>query len=201
MIDISRPVHEKMALYPGNPTVTLKRVRTATATTTALTAISFGSHTGTHLDAPSHALPQGHGTTHFPLNQLNGPCEVIDLTHISQVILGADLPPTQEARLLLKTRNSYTDIDIFDPAFIALADSCAEELVKRGVTLIGIDGPSIKKQGAHDTVHTQLLTASIAIIEGLWLADVGPGRYELLCLPLPLDTDGAPVRAVLRPLV
>jgi len=33
------------------------------------------------------------------------------------------------------------------------------------------------------------------------LSAVAPGRYELMCLPIPLgDSDGAPCRAVLRDL-
>ena len=37
------------------------------------------------------------------------------------------------------------------------------------------------------------------ILEGLNLADVEPGPYELICLPLKLvGAEGAPVRAILR---
>jgi arylformamidase len=44
-----------------------------------------------------------------------------------------------------------------------------------------------------------LLGAGIWIIEGLNLADVEPGEYEMICLPLRLvGSDGAPARAVLR---
>jgi len=41
----------------------------------------------------------------------------------------------------------------------------------------------------------------MAILEGLVLAGVSPGRYELIALPLRLvDCDASPVRAVLRTL-
>ena len=41
----------------------------------------------------------------------------------------------------------------------------------------------------------------VLILEGLDLSRVAPGSYELLCLPLKLDVpDGAPARALLRPL-
>jgi arylformamidase len=44
-----------------------------------------------------------------------------------------------------------------------------------------------------------LLEAGIWIIEGLNLAAVEPGDYELVCLPLKIaGGDGAPARAVLR---
>jgi arylformamidase len=39
------------------------------------------------------------------------------------------------------------------------------------------------------------------IIEGLDLSSVDPGGYDLICLPLRVaDADGAPARAVLRPI-
>jgi len=39
------------------------------------------------------------------------------------------------------------------------------------------------------------------IIEGLDLSAVRAGRYELICLPVKLHgSDGAPARAVLRPI-
>ena len=47
--------------------------------------------------------------------------------------------------------------------------------------------------------HRVLLKAGIIILEGLNLAKVRPGMYELMCLPLKLvDSEGAPARAVLR---
>jgi len=49
--------------------------------------------------------------------------------------------------------------------------------------------------------HKVLLANQVLILEGLDLSQVAPGSYELLCLPLKLDVpDGAPARAVLRPL-
>ena len=54
----------------------------------------------------------------------------------------------------------------------------------------------------HDGVETHriLLGAGIWLIEGLNLASVEPGAYELVCLPLRVvGADGAPARAILRP--
>jgi arylformamidase len=47
-------------------------------------------------------------------------------------------------------------------------------------------------------VHRLLLTAGVVIVEGLDLAAVEPGEYQLVCLPLRITGgDGAPARAVL----
>lgn len=201
LTDISRPIHSGMALYPGNPPVVFDKVSEATATSSALTAITLGSHTGTHIDAPSHIQNGALGIEAYSLEQLIGEAQVIDLSQVSSVISAADLPDTQGLRILIRTRNSQENIDEFDSAFVALDESAAQELVKRGVKLVGIDGPSIKKKGVRDRTHEILLDAGVIILEGLWMPDVQEGMYELLCLPLPVkNIDGTPVRAILRTL-
>ncbi|MEK7557284.1 MAG: cyclase family protein, partial [Patescibacteria group bacterium] len=137
------------------------------------------------------------GTAAYPLEQLVGEAEVIEVP-AAEVITAADWPMTMRERVLVKTRNSQTPSGQFDPTFVALDESAAIELVRRGVVLIGVDGPSVKKRRLQNRVHGILLEAGVVVLEGLRLADVSPGMYELLCLPLPVDLDGAPVRAVLR---
>lgn len=196
-LDISRPIHAAMAIYPGNPPVQMTRVTAATAEHSAVTHITLGSHTGTHIDAPSHIDPAGRGTSVYALTSLNGPCEVIEIPNVTTVSAG-DLPQTTAPRVLIKTDNAATPSDTFDPNFVALDESAAKTLVERGVELVGIDGPSIKKKSVRDSVHQLLLDAGVVILEGLWLTEAVPGNYTLLCLPLAVDLDGAPVRAVLQ---
>jgi len=199
LIDISRPINPGMAIYPGNPDVILKQISEATVTSSALTSISLGSHTGTHIDAPSHIKAGAAGVDVYPLGQFIGEVQVIDLSHIESVISSGDLTATPVSRVLIRTRNSQGDVNMFDPAFVALDESAAQEFVKRGVKLVGIDAPSIKKKGVKDKTHEILLDAGVVIVEGLWMPEVAAGTYELLCLPLPVkNLDGAPVRAMLR---
>ena len=201
LIDITRPIHPGMAIYPNNPAVTFDRVQAATNGASTLTHLSLGSHTGTHIDAPSHITEGALGVDTYSLDTLVGVCEVVDVSSVDSVITAADIPVTKEQRLLFKTKNSLGNVDTFDPTFVALDDSAAEELLRRGVTLVGIDGPSIKKKGVKDNVHRLLLEAGVVIVESLWLPEVVAGRYELVCLPLAVvGVDGAPVRAVVRTL-
>ncbi len=186
-----------MAIYPGNPEVKFEQVAPASSSSSALTKITLGSHTGTHIDAPSHIELGGAGAGRYTLEGMNGPAEVIQILTAQRVIGAADLPSTKQPRVLIKTTNSDGNVDVFDPDFVALAEDAAEELVKRNISLVGIDAPSIKKKGVKDKVHEIFLNAGIVILEGLWLVDVHAGQYELLCLPLPVDLDGAPVRSVL----
>lgn len=188
----------QMAVYPNNPDIVFEQVSKASEASSALTKITLGSHTGTHIDAPSHIAAGASGTAAYDLEQMIGGAEVIDLSAVNTVVTAADLPDTTIDRVLIKTKNSAADPNVFDPNFVALDESAAEELIHRGVQLVGIDALSIKKKGVRDRVHAILLDAGVVVLEGLWLANVSPGRYELLCLPLAVDLDGAPVRAVLQ---
>lgn len=196
--DISRKIHEGMAVYPNNPLVELAGVIEAGEGKSALSRLTLGTHTGTHIDAPSHIKRGARGTSVYPLDQLCGLAEVVDMRGVKEVISAADLPVTTQERVLFLTRNSEGTVDVFDESFVALDESAAKELVRRGVRGVGIDALSIKKKGVSDATHEILLEAGVYILEGLWLYNVMPGKYELLCLPLALDANGAPARAVLR---
>lgn len=199
LIDISRTIHVGMAIYPNNPAVSIRTIQKAGEHTSALSEIAFGSHTGTHIDALSHIDPMGSGIDAYSLDQLVGPCDVIEIAHDVSVIHEVDLSQTTTSRVLIKTSNSSRNPDEFDPDFVALAEDAAQELVRRGVRLVGIDALSIKKKGVKDRVHEVLLRAGICILEGLYLADAPAGSHELICLPLPvIGIDGVPARAILR---
>lgn len=190
-----------MAVYPGNPAIYFDRAASATDTVSALTKITLGSHTGTHIDAPAHIDPRGPGTAAYSLEAMVGPATVLDLSSVPDVISASDVPPFAAARVVIKTNNSAGDINTFNPDFVALSEEAARVLVERGVSLVGIDALSVKKKGVRDKVHKILLDAGIVILEGLWLHGIEAGEYELLCLPLALrDMDGAPARAILRSL-
>lgn len=199
MIDISRPIHSKMAVYPNNSGFSVKTIQKAGNGISALSEITLGSHTGTHIDALSHIDLLGWGTENYTLDQLIGSCDVLEISNNVLVVHADDIPSTTTPRVLFKTQNSAGNPDIFDPEFTALAEDAAQELASRGVCLVGIDALSIKKKGVQDRVHETFLRAGICILEGLWFADVSAGVYELLCLPLPITgIDGVPVRAILR---
>ena len=66
--------------------------------------------------------------------------------------------------------------------------------------LVGIDYLSIEKfQSPEPKTHLALLTRGIPVVEGLSLADVAPGDYDLIVLPLRITGhEAAPARAILK---
>jgi arylformamidase len=116
----------------------------------------------------------------------------------------ASLDVERGERILFRTRNSEQSWcgSCFRKRFVAVTPDGASHLVERGVLTVGIDYLSIGPYGsAGDETHRILLGAGIWVIEGLNLAAVAAGLYELACLPLRIEGgDGAPARAILRPL-
>ncbi|WP_432821608.1 cyclase family protein [Trichloromonas sp.] len=202
--DISVTLSKGLPAFPGDPAIRLDPAGDA-GSPFQLTRLQLGSHAGTHLDAPAHLLKDGATADSIPLATLIGPCRVIDLCDRTQPISAADLSRRDLAgitRLLLRTSNSELwQRPGFEKGYLGLTPAAAAHLVKLGIRLVGIDYLSIEPFSADGDVHRILLEAGVVILEGLDLAGVASGDYELICLPLKLaGTDGAPCRAVLRPL-
>ncbi len=187
IIDITLPLGPDTPVYPGDPPVEVTRLREAGAGDAfALSRVTLGSHSGTHVDPPAHFLPGGLTVDALPLAPFIGPALVADVAR-GRPVTAADLAPfLPAARLLLRSGG------------MPLTPAAARAVVTAGVRLVGVDGLSVAPAEAPGEVHRILLAAGVVIVEGLALAGVRPGRYTLICLPLKLqDGDGAPARAVL----
>jgi arylformamidase len=205
--DITLPIAEGMITYPGNPPTRVRsHSRIADGAAANVSELSFGSHTGTHVDAAHHFVDGGQTVDELPLETLIGAALVVELPGAVTAIGAKELRAAgvhDVDRVLLKTRNGeLLDKDEFDEDFAHITGDGAEYLVEQGVRLVAIDYLSVEAfDAAEPRAHQTLLEKEIVVVEGVDLRRVPPGRYELLCLPLKVSgIDGAPLRAVLREL-
>jgi len=201
IIDISIPLTEKTIVYPGNPQIEIQEIKSE-ASKSIISKIVSGSHNGTHIDAPRHAIEGGKSIDDLSLDVFMGPCRVIDCTGDSSSVSKDTLENhaiLDGERILLKTSNSLRGYDAFHPDFVYLSPEGAEYLAAAGAKLVGIDYLSIKQKGSKDNrPHTALLKHDIPIIEGIDLSKVEPGEYTIVAFPLKyVGLDGAPARVVL----
>lgn len=207
-IDVSVTLHGGMAHWPDNPPVRIERMLDIEHGDVAnVSKISMGSHTGTHMDAPLHFIRDGKGLDEMPFGATMGRARVIEI-HDPVPVKPDELRPhdiREGERVLFKTRNSrrnWAADDAFDEDFVFVSQEAARYLADRGVRTVGVDYLSVG--GFHEDgeeTHGALLGAGIWVIEGLDLSEVGPGEYELICLPIKVErSDGAPARAILRPI-
>jgi arylformamidase len=202
--DVSRPLRDGGTIYPGDPAISFRaHTSIARGDVANVSALALGSHSGTHVDAPSHFIPGGAPVDRIPLQRLIGPATVLDLPAALRTVGSSDLAGQDlrgQRRVLLRTRNSATAADGgFTPDYCALSPDGAAYLLDRGVELVGIDALSVEPYGSDDfAVHRLLLERGVVIVEGLDLSSVSAGVYQFVCLPLRLEAlDGAPARAVL----
>ena len=195
MIDISVGISSDVLIYPGDPKPQVEAISSIEVDGAKVSRISVGSHTGTHIDAPSHVFEDGVTVDQIQLDDLVGKALVLDLSTNEGSIKGNDLwaayrlfEGIPEIKILIfKLKNSSSFLD----------ESVANWIIANGFKTVGIDVLSVDVQ-SQLTVHKKLLETGINIVECLDLHSVDEGVYNFICLPLKIiGCDGAPARAVL----
>jgi arylformamidase len=202
--DISPPLCDSTPVWPGD-TAYLQRwvMAIGPGCPVNVSAISLSPHLGAHADAPLHYAPNAAAIGAVDLEPFLGRCRVVHAIDKGPFITRAhlehaagDLP----ARVLVRTR--LTAATVWSPAFTAFAPDTIAWLASLGVTLVGLDSPSVDPADSKTLdSHMQLRAHDVRVLENLVLDEVEAGDYELIALPLKLtEACASPVRAVLRSL-
>lgn len=163
-----------------------------------------GLHVGTHMDAPFHFYNQGRTIDQVALARTVGPALLINLGEKAPKaeITPEELWPhqaaiTQTRRILLNTgwASHWGQADYFTD-FLVISAAAAQLLVAWGVTLVGIDTPSVDSYPY--PVHFALLGNDILIVENLTnLTRIQQARVEFIAVPLKITArDASPVRVL-----
>ncbi|MBN2221136.1 MAG: cyclase family protein [Vallitaleaceae bacterium] len=167
------------------------------------TELCVNLHTGTHIDMPLHMIAEGKTLDTFDYKRLITPCKVFDLTYLEEPVIKVsdiqDLPIQKDDFILFKTKNSYRKKEEgFDYDFVYLDEEGARLLRDLEVNGVGIDALGIERAQENHMTHILLLQDDIIILEGLQLAEVPEGNYELIALPIKIKgVEASLVRAVL----
>jgi arylformamidase len=203
LIDISPALRVGMGVFPGDADFTVSQTFTIGPDCPVnVASFSMSTHCGAHVDAPLHYDAAGVSIDGLDLGDFIGPARVIDargtgpLCGFDEIAAALEGAPV---RLLFKLMDRGDQL-AWPAGFRALAPDAVERLALRGTRLIGVDVPSVDPETSKDLPsHMACKRHDIRIVENLVLADVMPGDYELIALPLKLmGLDAAPVRAVLR---
>lgn len=202
--DISVEFSDRVPLYPGDPKFEQKEfLNIAGGDHVNVSQITFGTHTGTHIDAPKHFLEDGKGIDEIPVETFVGSAVVVELYRCSCIDIAQleKLDVNFEGKyVLFKTDNNRKMLNTeFDQNYVFLTNEAADFLVSKGVRGVGIDYLSVEStDGKDDRVHLRLLQNEIIILEGLELSEVPGGEYKIVALPLKIPKgNGSPVRAIL----
>lgn len=204
IFDITRPLSPALAVWPGDtPFSTAATMAISAGETVNVTTLTLSSHTGTHVDAAYHFSQNGLTLDRTPLEPFIGPATVVTAPRAAGPLTPDDFPGldwSKVSRLLVHSQASNHPLERFPAEFVYPSPELANLMGRHGVVLFGSDAPSMDDMNSHTLPgHHALHRNGIAILEGLLLAGVPDGEYELVALPLKITGgDGSPVRAILR---
>ena len=199
IIDISMELNEKTVVWIDDDQPKLIPVARIPNAPINFTWLDFGSHAGTHIDAPYYLFNEKWKSDEVPFDVLMGECQVIDLSDINDYIKVEDLKKHEitSKRILLKTKNSYDNMEKYNPKHVALSSEAAIYLRDLGIKLIGYDYQSFERNGEVN-IHRIFMEKDIIALDNLRLKDTQEKTYKLICLPIKVTgIDAAPSRAIL----
>ncbi|MFE6256645.1 cyclase family protein [Agromyces sp. NPDC057865] len=207
MRELSHRIATGMQVYPGDPGVEIGSALEVARDGVDVAQLRLGSHTGTHLDAPSHTVPGGRTTGRIGLDELVGESLVVHLDDLAPrqryglaelaSAFAGGLPERVPPIVVVDTgwaSRFGTDAALEHPA---LDPEAAAELLRRGMRVLAVDTLSPDPTGGDGfPVHDVVLGGDALIVENLTGLDGLPERVRIGLFPMPIDADGAPVRAV-----
>ncbi|PFH53351.1 hypothetical protein AMATHDRAFT_45620 [Amanita thiersii Skay4041] len=230
IVDLTYTITESTQPYPGDPPFTSTPHASLPTDGYQVQHLSFGTHIGTHIDAPLHFIQGGMPVHEIALEALiSRPLLLVD---VSKRCSSDDNPQPKPYALTVADISPYFSAMKSGVAVIIytgwskywgtrkyfshpyLSREAAEEIVRRGVRLLGIDAASPDETadaggGEGFAAHESILGAGGFIVENLTnidkLAenrDTGGGKMsEWLVSFVPLKlcalggSDGSPIRA------
>ncbi|XVX19580.1 cyclase family protein [Actinomycetota bacterium] len=204
LVDLSHPLSAGMPIYPGDPTVDVERALTIDTDVVEVHRLHLGTHSGTHLDAPSHTVPDGRTIEQVTLEETIGPALVLGVREaardglITWESIQPDTPDTVPSRVFISTG---WDAHWGTPKMTehpGLSPRLVQELWERGMRLLGVDCLSPDPTGGETLpVHDVVLGQDGLIVENLrGLTPLIGSVVDVSVVPMAwTGLDGSPIRA------
>ena len=226
ILDLSQLLVDKMPVFPQDPNFSLEEILNSEKDGFTLSLIKTGLHAGTHIDSPYHFYSDGRKIHEIKLDELIGPIKLIDVTNnldnslnnlddsskgglqarkvIFEREINVSVFKNVEKGDIVIVRTNWSKNWGLDNYFTQnpyLSEESAEFLIKKEITGLGIDSPSVDTLGK-TVIHEKLLFKDIWIVENLKNLEQIPQdsnkNLEFFCIPLPLKCEASPVRAFIR---
>ncbi len=207
IIDLSQSINSDIKLYPGSPNVYFLKWSKYSIDGYDAEAIFLSTHTGTHMDAPSHFIEGSEPIDDIDVNRF-----VMKNVHLLKIlksanqlitvedIINSDIDIEENDSIVFSTgwEHNYNS-DNYISSNPGLSPEAATYLSNKKINAVAIDSPSIDSGIESEfPVHQILLKNNIIIIENICnLAQIDKKNFKLIAIPLKLrGASGSPVRAL-----
>jgi arylformamidase len=205
VIDLSHMISNEMPVYPGDDSPLVTPIASIDEDGFRDWKITVSSHTGTHIDIPSHILPHSPTLERIPLECFVGECSAIDLTDVKTPEIDIfHLKPYEtffqksEFILLNTGWSRFWGQEKYFQGYPVLSIEAALWIRSFELKAIGVDTPSVDEMGSTIFSIHKILLERMLIIENLTNLEKLPKTgFIFSCFPLKLErVDASPVRAV-----
>lgn len=191
-IDLSHQINADTPVYPGDPKVKIEAAGILSKDGFADSLLTFGTHVGTHIDAPAHMIEGGKTLDQYPIDTFTGTALVWDIQ--------TDLPDLHhvDALFVYTGASDRFKEGSYWSKYEVMPQNVFNRVVKDEIRIVGMDTCSADNED-NFPIHKELLGNDILILENLTnLGDLVGKTVEFTALPLNVALDGAPCRVIAK---
>lgn len=206
IVDLTREVKNDTKVFPGSPLPKFISWTKIDIHNYDSEVMFMSTHTGTHMDAPSHFVKDVSSIDKVPVSRFISNAVLIKIKKESDQLISAgeieasNVSINEGDTVVFSTLWEYeVDKDYFFSHNPGLADDAAKYLIDKKVNAVCIDSPSIDRGSDNNfPVHKMLLSKDVLIVENLCnLSKLNNQYFTLIIMPLKLfGASGSPIRAI-----
>ena len=206
LTDLTREISTDTKVFPGSPLPKFITWNKMEIHNYHAEVVFMSTHTGTHMDAPSHFVTGVSSIDQIPVNRFISRAILIKIAKASDELITASEIEASKVNILegnsvvfSTSWENEVDNDYYFNHSPGLSEDAAEYLIDKRVNAVCIDSPSIDRgSDSNFPVHKLLLSKEILIVENLCnLSKIYNQNFTLIMMPLKLSgASGSPVRAI-----
>lgn len=190
-----------MPVFPGDGAPALVKIADISNDGISNYQINTTMHIGTHMDGPAHMILGGKLLSDYPAEKFFGRGVIVDARGKSsadaELLSSAQIQKGDIVLVCFSWSTEFQEENYY-LNYPEISEAFAMRLAKIGVSIVGLDTPSPDR--APYGTHKILLKNDILIIENLTNLEqlIGQKNFEIIALPMKLETDSAPARVVAK---
>ena len=204
VIDLSLKISQSLKVFPGSPQPCFVPWTSFSIHGYDSEAVFMSTHTGTHMDAPSHFVRGKPSIDRISASRFVAAGIVVRIRKKANELVNVEELKDQDIKendavVIATGWENQIRAKNYVSENPGLSADAARYLVSRKVSIVAIDGPSIDAGADVEfTAHKILLGKNILLVENLCnLEKVPKKRFTFVMAPLKLQgSTGSPVRAL-----